>query len=120
MLEFIILTQLNMVLELNEITKIMNKIIKGILLSFYTIFVIALIAGGLSAGIMTVIPDTASKPCYLGYYAHCSFAPFSTLILLAMAILGSYMFIKLIKYIKREIKKVKVPSLTKPISLSII
>lgn len=93
---------------------------RGILVSIYTIFVIGLIAGGLSTGILTLIPDEASKPCYLGYYAHCSFTPFSTLILFGMTIIGVFLFMKLINYIKREIKNVKIPKLTKPISLTIL
>lgn len=32
------------------------------------------------AGISTLIPASASKPCYLGYYAHCTFTPISTII----------------------------------------
>jgi len=31
-------------------------------------------------GISTLIPAPASKPCLLGYYAHCSFTPISTVI----------------------------------------
>ncbi|MEJ5229758.1 MAG: hypothetical protein WHT65_07120 [Pseudothermotoga sp.] len=31
-------------------------------------------------GIWTLLPiPAASKPCYLGYYAHCTFTPISTL-----------------------------------------
>ena len=99
----------------------MKNVIKGFLVSLYTIFVVALIAGGLSAGIMTLIPDAAaSKACYLGYYAHCAFVPFSTLILFSMATVGTIMLVKLTKYIKRKVRKVKVPKLTKPITISII
>ncbi|MDX1797699.1 MAG: hypothetical protein R3255_03530, partial [Candidatus Lokiarchaeia archaeon] len=50
----------------------------------------------------TLIPDDASKLCYLGYYAHCSFAPFSTLILFAMAIVGTILLTKFIKYSRRK------------------
>ena len=31
-------------------------------------------------GIATLIPVPASKPSFLGYYAHCSFTPISTII----------------------------------------
>jgi len=31
-------------------------------------------------GIWTLIPAPASKLCLLGYYAHCSFAPISTIV----------------------------------------
>jgi hypothetical protein len=34
---------------------------------------------------MTLVPAPASKPCLLGYYAHCSFAPVSTLMCWAIA-----------------------------------
>ena len=37
------------------------------------------------AAASTVIPAPASKPCLLGYYAHCSWTPVSTLICLAIA-----------------------------------
>ena len=44
------------------------------------IFIIMVIAW-ISFAIITVIPDsTASKVCYLGYYAHCSFTPYGTVI----------------------------------------
>lgn len=39
------------------------------------------------ATVKTLIPNQkASKPCLLGYKAACSFAPFSTIILIAIAI----------------------------------
>lgn len=89
-----------------SIKKISKIIIKSFLLLFYIIFVGSLIIGGISAGFMTLIPDEASKPCYLGYYAHCSFTPYSTLILFAMAIVGTILLIKLIKYLRRQYNKV--------------
>jgi len=36
-------------------------------------------------GISTLIPASASKPCLLGYYAHCSLTPISTIICWAIA-----------------------------------
>jgi hypothetical protein len=101
-------------LELNKksIKTILKNIIKSFLLLLYIIFVGSLVIGGISAGIMTLIPDDASKPCYLGYYAHCSFTPYSTLILFTMTIIGSILLIKLIKYIRRKYNKV---TETKPI-----
>ncbi|MFW9938493.1 MAG: hypothetical protein ACFFD5_12650 [Candidatus Thorarchaeota archaeon] len=62
--------------------------------------------GGIVPGILTLLPDEASKPCYLGYYAHCSFAPFSTLILFGLALLGVVLLVKLIKYFKRKVHEV--------------
>ena len=86
--------------------KIISKsIFKSFFLLIYLIFVGALIIGGLSAGIMTIIPDEASKPCYLGYYAHCSFTPYSTLILFAMTLVGTLLLIKLVKYFRRKYNK---------------
>jgi len=35
--------------------------------------------------VCTVVPAPASKPCPLGYYAHCSWTPWSTIICLAIA-----------------------------------
>lgn len=37
------------------------------------------------AAVTTVVPAPASRPCLLGYYAHCSWTPLSTLICLAIA-----------------------------------
>ena len=42
-------------------------------------------------GICTVVPAPASKPCLLGYYAHCSLTPISTVICLAIA--GTFLWI---------------------------
>ncbi|MFX1591609.1 MAG: hypothetical protein ACFFCL_02850 [Promethearchaeota archaeon] len=89
----------------NSVKNISRKIIKSILFLFYIVFVGSLIIGGISAGIMTFIPDEASKPCYLGYYAHCSFTPYSTLILFAMAAVGIILLLKLIKYLRRQYNK---------------
>jgi len=36
-------------------------------------------------GISTLVPAPAKKPCLLGYYAHCSFTPISTVICLVIA-----------------------------------
>ena len=76
-----------------------KKLIKVVLIFFiaiiYLTFVIALSFGALTAGIFTVLPAesfgwTVSKPSYLGYYSVCSFAPFSTLILFGMFIIGFF------------------------------
>jgi len=53
-----------------------------------------------SLAIVTLIPlGSASKPCYLGYKALCSFSPFSTLILLALAGLHVFLHLKTEKMI---------------------
>lgn len=86
----------------NLIIRKVLKVIKVILLGIYLIFLIGLIAGGISSGIITLMPDEASKLCFLGYYAHCSFTPFSTLILFAMAIIGLILLVKLINRFRRR------------------
>jgi hypothetical protein len=83
----------------------LKSIIKSFLLLLYTIFVFGLVFGGIVPGILTLLPDEASKPCYLGYYAHCSFTPFSTLILFGIALVGVVLLVKLIKYFKRKVYK---------------
>jgi len=90
----------------NTIVNYLVKLIKIIFILFYTVVVIGLILGGLAAGFITLIPDEASKPCYLGYYAHCSFTPYSTIILFAMTIIGFLLLVKLLKYYKRVFKRV--------------
>ncbi|MFX0140516.1 MAG: hypothetical protein ACFFDN_43150 [Candidatus Hodarchaeota archaeon] len=84
---------------------ILKTIIKSIFLLFYVILLGGLIIGGISSGIITLIPDEASKLCYLGYYAHCSFTPFSTLLLFTMTVIGAILLIKLVKFLKRKHKK---------------
>jgi flagellar biosynthesis protein FliQ len=101
----------------NSVKNMSRKIIKSILFLFYSIFIGSLLIGGISAGIMTIIPDEASKLCYLGYYAHCSFTPYSTIILFAMAIVGAFLLFKLIKYVRRQYNKVLK---TKPILKNLI
>ena len=39
-------------------------------------------------GLLTLIPAAASKPSLLGYYSLCTFAPISTLILWAIAVVS--------------------------------
>jgi hypothetical protein len=84
------------------VIKIVFKMLKIIGLTVSWIFTASMIIGGLFAGAWTLLPDEASKPCYFGYYAHCSFTPFSTLILFAMAAVGFFLLIKLIRYHKRR------------------
>ena len=51
----------------------------------YTILLILTIISALAA-ISTVIPqDSAEESCNLGYKAHCSYTPISTLLCLALA-----------------------------------
>jgi hypothetical protein len=60
-------------------------------LSVHTIFV----AIHMLSALLTVIPRAgASKACRLGYRALCSFTPYGTLILLALAGLHLYLHLK--------------------------
>ena len=105
-------------LERNNLAvKVVLKVLKSTFIVIYLTLIVGLIAGGISAGILTMIPDEASKPCYLGYYAHCSFTPYSTLILFTMAIVGTILLIKLVKYFKRQYKN---SSKAKPIVQSLM
>ena len=93
-------------IKVNSIKRVSKLILKSFLLILYTVFLLSLILGARILGIMTLIPDEASKPCYLGYYAHCSFTPYSTLILFIMAIIGIILLMKFIKYIRNTYDKV--------------
>ena len=70
----------------------MLKMIHSILKIFVLLILIAgAIASAISA-ILTVLPDSsASKECILGYKAHCSFTPISTLILIFILVIFSYL-----------------------------
>jgi len=67
------------------------------------ILLILLFAGAIASAISavwTIMPDSsASKDCMVGYMAHCTFTPISTIILLFMAIVFVYILIRT-KYIK--------------------
>ena len=97
-----------MKIKTNQNLSIIMKLVKGTIVLFYTIFVISLLSGGLSAGILTLIPHEASKTNYLGYYSICSFTPFSTIILFTMAIVGTILLVKLVKYYKSKIMQVRI------------
>lgn len=82
---------------------------KMFLIITYLTIIISLIAGGISAGIMTLAPPdafgyTVSKKNYLGYMSTCSFVPFSTIILFGMTFVGSILLWKLIKYLRKRSK----------------
>ena len=75
-----------------EIKELINWILQ---IMKFLILLAALIASAVAA-VITVIPDSsASKECKLGYKAHCSFTPISTIILIIMAIVFAFLFIKL-------------------------
>ena len=90
----------------------------------YITIIISMIAGGVSAGIMTLTPPeafgwTVSNTNYLGYLSICSFAPFSSLLLFGMAFIGFLLLLTFIKYLRRKSKTseiyIKVKALTNKI-----
>jgi hypothetical protein len=72
-----------------------KKIVKfSIKLLILLILIAGAIASAISA-IWTLIPETsASKESMLGYKAHCTFTPISTIILIFMAVVFSYILIR--------------------------
>jgi len=62
------------------------------------LLLLILIAGAIASAISTVwtlIPDlSASKESMLGYKSHCSFTPISTIILIFMTVVFSYILIR--------------------------
>lgn len=93
---------LNLDEKLNSVFKILKRIIKSMIILLFLVFVLSLIIGGTISGVMTLLPDEASKPCYLGYYAHCSFTPYSTIILFSMALIGVILLLILIRYLRKK------------------
>ena len=85
-------------LNIKEIMKSMKAIT-------YTTLVVAMIVGFLFSTIITILPADivgfgSTKVSYLGYVAHCSFTPWSTLISFALVGLGVFFLIRVIKYLK--------------------
>ena len=74
------------------------EIRKAFKLTLKTIRFLILFFGAITSAILsilTIISDTsASKACILGYKAHCSFTPFSTIILIFMLIVFCYICLK--------------------------
>ena len=88
--------------RLKSVIKIVKRIIKSMSILLFLVFILSLIIGGTISGVITLLPDEASKPCYLGYYAHCSFTPFSTIILFSMVLVGVILLILLIRYLRKK------------------
>ncbi|NHJ22861.1 MAG: hypothetical protein EAX91_18100 [Candidatus Lokiarchaeota archaeon] len=113
-------------MEQNKISfkSLLLKSIKLTLVILYLTIIISMIAGGISAGTLTLLPPdgfgwTVSKVNYLGYKSICAFVPFSSLMLFGMAFLGFFLLLKLIKYLRRKTKQseryVEVKTLTNKI-----
>ena len=80
----------------------LKKSIKLFLIILYTTFLIVLSFGTVVAGIWTVMPAEASKANYIGYYSTCAFAPFSTIILFSLALVGFLLLLKLQKSFRKK------------------
>jgi flavodoxin len=77
---------------------------------FYWAFMISAVVGGMGAGIWTLIPTAwlghgASKPCYLGYVAHCSFTPWSSIILFALVPFGIWGILRGLRMVRTTFSK---------------
>ncbi|MFX0011424.1 MAG: hypothetical protein ACFE9R_14015 [Candidatus Hermodarchaeota archaeon] len=108
-----------------SLKNVLLKSIKFTFIFLYIVIIFSMIAGGISAGTLTLLPPdgfgwTVSKVNYLGYKSICAFVPFSSLMLFGMAFLGSFLLVKLIKYLRRKTKQseiyVKVKTLANKIS----
>jgi hypothetical protein len=57
-----------------------------------------MIGGWIYASVLTAIPsEKASKLCLLGYKAHCSFMPISTIICIIAALITIYLSVKVLR-----------------------
>ena len=79
-----------------QIQKIIYWILKWILkMMLFLVLLAGTIASAVFA-VITVIPDPfASKACRLGYKAHCAFTPISTIILVIVALILGFIFMRI-------------------------
>lgn len=80
----------------NNVLKLIGTVTKWVLV---WPFLLAMVIGGIGSGIWTLLPTElvgwgAITPNYLGYVSHCSFAPFSSLMLFLMAAVGLVLIYK--------------------------
>jgi hypothetical protein len=62
------------------------------------ILLAAMIGGLIYAAVRTALPsEKASKLCLLGYKAHCSFTPISTVICIIVALITIYAAVKILR-----------------------
>lgn len=74
----------------------LKKIITWFLRFLLFLAVLAGFIASVVSTVITIIPDSsASKACMLGYKAHCSFTPVSTIILAIMAVAFGFAFMKM-------------------------
>jgi len=87
--------------------KNLTNILQHFAITSYLLLLFAMIAGNIVSAIYSILPSAvigwgATETNYLGYISHCSFAPWSTLISVALVAVGVYLFVKLIKYFKQN------------------
>lgn len=87
----------------------MKKIIRSLII---LVILFAVIGGWVYAAVRTIAPDSsASKVCMLGYKAHCSFTPISTIICIIAAAVTFLITKKIItKQIKNIISETRIKS----------
>lgn len=74
----------------------LKKIITWFLRFLLFLTVLAVFVASAVSTVITIVPDSsASKACMLGYKAHCSFTPVSTIILVIMALAFGFVFMKM-------------------------
>ena len=62
------------------------------------ILLAAMIGGWIYAAVLTAKPsEKARKLCLLGYQAHCSFTPISTIICIAAALITIYVALRILR-----------------------
>jgi len=83
----------------------LKEILNSTKILIYVTLVVGMIAGNLFSAIITILPAEivgfgSTELSILGYVAHCSFAPWSTIISLVFTGLGIFLLIKLINHLK--------------------
>jgi len=74
----------------------LKKFVTWFLRFFLFLIVLAAFVASAVSAVITIVPDSsASKACMLGYEAHCSFTPASTIILVVMALGFGFVFMKM-------------------------
>jgi len=79
-----------------ELRKLVSWAIYWILRILLFLFLLAGAVSSAVFAVITAVPDaSASKTCRLGYRAHCAFTPYSTIILIGIALVLGFLFVRL-------------------------
>jgi hypothetical protein len=77
---------------------VVKKLYKLTLKTILFLILISGIIASLISAVWTIIPDSSSsKRCILGYFAHCSFTPISTIILILITGIFCYSLMRIYK-----------------------